>query len=227
LGESHQGIIYIPPSLPAGIRVPVIYLADGDTPHYAPILEAAIRDGRSAPAIIVGIEPGQGPVKGCTTPCDRRMLEYVIDLNPEGPLADDPFGRYLRFVTDELIPYVESRYPASSRREDRVTAGYSNGGAWALAAAEARPDLFGKVLAMSSVSKAVIASVSRLKNVRVYAGDGLLEGGSHRTPQTAAAAKRAGADVKFRQFVAGHSTMLFDMLFSEGISWLLPAPPRR
>lgn len=227
LGEVRRGTIYIPPNTAQGARLPVIYLADGAISNFAPILEAAIRDGRVTPTIIVGIDAAQGTAKGCAEPCDRRGLEYLIDWNAKNPRGDSPFGRHLRFVTDELIPYVDSHYPASPHREDRLTSGYSNGAAWALAAAEMRPDLFGKVLAMSSGSKAVAGYADQLKDTRVYAGAGLLEGGTahQRTREAATAADRAGADVKFRDMVAGHSFAMWDILFADGIGWLLP--PKR
>lgn len=223
LGETRRGTVYIPPAVPRGARLPVIYLADGAVLNFAPILEAAIREGRATPTIIVGIDTAQGTVKGCTAPCDRRGLEYLIDWNLKDPTGDSPFGRHLRFVTDELIPYIDSHYPSSPRREDRLTSGYSNGAAWALAAAEMRPDVFGKVLAMSSGSKAVASYASRLKDAYVYAGAGLLEGGTmhQRTREAATAAHQAGAEVKFRELVAGHSFAMWDVLFADGIGWLL------
>ena len=228
LGEVRRGSVYVPPGIPPQARLPVIYLADGATSNFAPILESAIREGRAAPAIIVGIDSAQGTVDGCIDKCDRRGLEYLVDWNHTETMGSSPFGRHLRFVVDELVPYIEAHYPASPNRQDRVTAGYSNGAAWALAAAEARPDLFGKVLAMSSGSKAVGDYGYRLKDSRVFAGAGILEGGTmhQRTREVAEAAKRAGADVRFRELVAGHSFLLWDILFAEGVSWLLPPPLR-
>lgn len=224
LGEKRRINIYRPHLAPEGQRLPVIYLADGDTAAFAPLAEAATAAGRAAPAMIVGIESGQGALEGCTRdPCDRRMLEYLLEANPSGAQADTRFGHHLRFVTDEVIPYIEKHYPASSRRQDRITAGYSNGGAWALAAAEARPELFGGVLAMSSGSKAAAESADRLKNARVYAGAGQFEPGFLTNTQLAAdTAREAGARVRFRKMIAGHSRSMWEILFVEGLGWLLP-----
>ncbi len=224
LGEKRRINIYVPPDVVAGQQLPVIYLADGNTASFAPIAEAAMVAGRAAPAMIVGIESGQGPVEGCPQkPCDRRMVEYLLDANPAGPQTDTPFGRHLRFVTDELIPYIEKDYPASPRREDRVTAGYSNGGAWALAAAEARPDLFGKVLAMSSGSKAAAEYAGQLKDAQLYAGAGLFEPGFlRRTERAVEVARAAGAKAVMRTMIAGHSRSMWHILFVDGVAWLLP-----
>jgi len=224
LREKRRINIYLPPDLAEGQRLPVIYLADGDTAGFAPLAEAATAGGRAAPAIIVGIESGRGPMEGCGQgPCDRRMLEYLLDVNPTGAQTNTLFGRHLRFVTDELIPYIEKHYPASHRREDRVTAGYSNGGAWALAASEARPDLFGKVLAMSSGSKAAAENAGRLKDAQLYAGAGLFEPGFlKKTEQAVEVARAAGAKAVMRTMIAGHSRSMWHILFVDGIAWLLP-----
>lgn len=222
-GETRTVQVYVPPGTPADARLPVIYLADG--PNYAAMAEAAVRDGRAAPAILVGMPAAEGDAKGCrqVDACDRRMLEYLLDANPDGAQTDTPFARHLRFVTDELLPYIEKHFPVSSKRADRITAGYSNGGAWALAAAEARPDLFGGVLAMSSGSKAAAEYAGRLKDVRVYAGAGVFEPGFHkRTMQAVEVASAAGADAIGRTIVAGHSAAMWDILFADGYAWLLP-----
>jgi hypothetical protein len=94
LGETRTIAIYTPADVAADARLPVIYLADGDVQRFAPIAEAAVSEGRAAPAIIVGIVPGYGAATGCSvTPCDRRMLDYLIDRSAEAPLGDTPFGR--------------------------------------------------------------------------------------------------------------------------------------
>ncbi len=129
----------------------------------------------------------------------------------------------MQFVTDEVVPLIESRYPVSRRREDRITAGHSNGASWALAAAALRPDLFGGVIAMSSGSSATADGAGRLGNARVYAGAGLFEPEFlEATRRAAETARRAGADVRFRTFVGGHSRTMWDVIFAEGVAWLLP-----
>jgi enterochelin esterase-like enzyme len=225
LGEKRRIDIYVPPVASRAGKFPVLYLADGDVAGFAPIAEALTADGRAAPFIIVGIHPGTGRASGCAAePCDQRRLDYKIDDSPGPRLADTPFGRHLRFVADELIPFVEREYPASPRREDRVTMGYSNGASWAFAAAEQRPDLFGNVLAMSSSSKMAAAQGARLAGTRVYAGAGLFEQDFHDiTLNTVDAARAAGARTRWRPIVSGHSRPMWDILFADGIAWLLPA----
>lgn len=224
LGETRQGTIYLPADVPKGVQLPSIYLADGATWQFAPILEAAVRDGRAAPAIIVGIDSADGFVPNCgKSVCDRRNLDYIA-YQAHGDAEPDPqFSRHLRFVADELVPWIEANYPASPRREDRVAAGFSSGAAWAFAAAALRPELFGKVLGMSSGSRATIPYAGRLGSARIYTGAGLFEPYFLvPTRERARLARAAGADVRFRELVAGHSMAMWDILFADGVAWLLP-----
>lgn len=224
LDETRTGTIYVPPDVPADARLPVIYLADGGTGQFAPILEAAIRDGRAAPAMIVGVDSADGFVEGCgETYCDRRNLEYQSTQGTGPTRPDRPFARHLRFVADELRPYVEATYPASQRREDRIVAGYSSGAAWAYAAAALRSELFGAVLGMSAGSPLTLHHAATLKATRVFTGAGLFEPSFLRgTRARAALARHAGADVRLREVLAGHSMAMWDILFADGVAWLLP-----
>ena len=158
LGEERGLFIYVPLGPPPPAGFPVIYMADGGGLELAKIAEASVGDGRSSPAMIVGIQNAVGPSSECThSPCDRRMLEYTPTASPQKLVAGSPFQRHLSFVTDELMAFIERTYPASSNRNDRIVAGYSNGGVWAFSAAALRPAAFGKVLAMSSGNSSSIA----------------------------------------------------------------------
>ena len=228
LGEDRRIMIYVPPDARPDVRLPVIYLADGDIMGFAPVMEALVRDGRAAPAIIVGIR-SEGTATGCVSqPCDRRMLEYLVQANPSGASPDSAFGRHLRFVTEEVIPLVERDFPASSRPQDRITSGFSNGGAWALAAAILRPDLFRNVLALSDGAQWAAEHAEPLRGARVYVGAGLFETGFlARMRAAAAAASAAGAEVHMREIVSGHSRAMWEIMVAEGVAWLLPPRPNR
>jgi enterochelin esterase-like enzyme len=222
LGEARDLVVYVPPDISPGERLPVVYLADGRaTEHYGAIAEAAARDRRAARVIIAGLSSAL-PQPGCANiECDLRTLEYYVDTEPHD--ESGRFGRHMRFVTNEVLPLVESRFPASPRREDPIVAGFSNGGAWALSAAQLRPELFGNVLAMSSGSPAAAAGAGRLGTVRVFAGAGLYEPEFLRTTRAAAElARRSGAHVRYRELVSGHSQSTWELLFAEGLAWLMP-----
>lgn len=223
LGERRKLDIYLPEGIGKAARLPVIYLADGDTQRFAPIAEAAVRAGKAAPAIIVGLHPGENRLPGCNAPCDERAMDYVIDASETGPAGDTHFSRHLNYVVDEVIPYVEATFPASRRREDRMLAGYSNGASWALATAELRPDLFGKVLAMSGGTPRVAERARQLTNEQIFAGAGLFEPNFRSTlAGIVEKARGAGAHAEMHVIVSGHSHFMWDILFEQGIETLLP-----
>lgn len=227
LRERRTISVYLPPDVRKGVVLPVIYLVDGATRSYAPLLEAAVRAGTVAPAILVGIESAEGLATGCAHEgyCDRRNLEYLPHFSDQGSGPISPFGRHLRFVSDEVIPFVESTYPVSARREHRIAAGFSSGAVWAVSTAARRPDLFGIVLGMSPGGRGSVSDASHLRGARVYLGAGLFEPSFLRaTRERAELAKRVGADVRMREIVSGHTQAMWEILFADGIAWLLPSP---
>ena len=103
--------IYLPASYGSGTATyPVIYATDGDTafpPDGRFVNFAKILQRRGTNAILVGI--------GGTV---RRSTDYVL------PGAN----AYHEFITQELIPFVESRFRADPKR--RILSGLSLGGSF-------------------------------------------------------------------------------------------------
>ena len=52
-------------------------------------------------------------------------------------------GRYLDYLCDEVVAFVDERYPTLPAREHRGIAGKSSGGYGAMVAPMLRPDVFG------------------------------------------------------------------------------------
>ena len=83
--EQRRINVYLPSTLQEERRYPVIYMPDGglaeDFPHVANTIDAAIREGRMAPVILVGIENTQrrrdmtGPT---TVKKDRKIAPETI-----------------------------------------------------------------------------------------------------------------------------------------------------
>ena len=142
LGRSFHIHVKVPPDLPADARLPVIYLLDGDQTY--PLMAAYSFYMTFAeemnPAILVGIS------YGTTDPeVNMRNTDFT------GPAASNPqYGgadRFLDVLETELIPEIESRFPADARR--RVLVGQSLGGQFALHAALFRPGLFDLLIAVN------------------------------------------------------------------------------
>ena len=206
--------VYRPPG-PA-CRLPGCILADGASARgFAQVLEPAILAGTVPPVVLVGVHNAVDP--GRPWP-DRRSQEYLPGRNRRR------FGAHLRFVTDEVIPWAASQHGAAEG--SWVSSGFSNGGAWAVAAAQRRPDVFGAVAAFSvGVVPRQLSGAARTAGVRHYLAAGTLETGFRRaTRQWAERLQRAGLPCLYQEWVGGHDPFWWDQQLPAALGWLL-APP--
>lgn len=135
LGEERSLRVFLPPGYDGKAPRPVIYCQDGEQFfNFGRIATAAeqlaFREGRIAP-LIVGIDADAA----------KRTREYA----PSG----DRFAAYGRFVTEEVLPFVEERYGAEASREGRVLAGDSLGATVSLHLALDHPHVSRRVIAFS------------------------------------------------------------------------------
>jgi len=131
---------------------PVIYIQDGNNLFSKSassghnwkldlILNNLIESKIIPKVIVIGI--------GNTANRSSEYEPYVITA-PKSvenlyPIAD----KYLKFVCDELIPYVESNFRVIQEPKSRTIGGSSYGGTFSLYAAIKRPEMFGTILALS------------------------------------------------------------------------------
>jgi enterochelin esterase-like enzyme len=224
LGGERMIQVYVPTGLPAGSRLPVIYLGDGLNPDYVRISAAAVRDGRAQPAIIVGIEnAGSTQDPSCAPRCDPRSREYLVDM-PNATAEESRFENHAAFVIHEVIPLVEANYPAKRGADQRTAMGYSSGGAWALSMATRHPEAFSNAIALSLGWKPAADAARRiLPSARLFLGAGRLEARFlSRTLLAAENARAAGAQVQLSTVNAGHSFENWAILFEQALRWLFP-----
>jgi enterochelin esterase-like enzyme len=135
LGAERPLRIYLPPGYNELLSYPVIYCQDGEQffnfGRIATTMTRAILDEGLEPAIVVGVD----------VDTSIRTSEYA----PEG----GRFTAYCRFFSEELIPYVESHYPARRDRTERILAGDSLGATVCLHLALDYPSLFCRVISLS------------------------------------------------------------------------------
>jgi enterochelin esterase-like enzyme len=107
-----------------------------------------------------------------------------------------------------------------------VAAGFSNGGAWAVAAAQRRPEVFGAVAAFSvGVVPNRISSRARAAGVRHYLAAGTLEPGFRQaTRQWAHRLRLAGLDCRHHEWVGGHDQLWWAQQLPAALGWLLNTP---
>lgn len=235
LGERRAIEIYRPPG---DGPMPVIYLADGEsTSMFAETLHPLIVSGELPAVMIVGLHSGPAVMPEGADVSLIRHQEYLPGWSGE---PQPRFIAHDRFLVDEVMPLAES-LGASSRPQDRVVAGYSNGAAWAVAMATDHPDLFGKVMALSFgwTDGGLMSRIRAGRYGDVWLGAGTLEPPFHNVTRQAAEVLEPLADrVTFDSRVAGHSPVMWHDQFPVAVVWLfnpdgrrfnpgsaLPAPP--
>lgn len=130
-------------------RFPVLYLNDGQnlfdsarafggvTWRVAETVNHLVRDKRIPPLIVVGIDHGDV----------RRAREYLPVEDARNREARRPLGRqYAEFVTREVVPFIEARYPAARGAANRGFGGSSYGAVAALFTSLQSPGVFGRLL---------------------------------------------------------------------------------
>jgi hypothetical protein len=114
-------------------------LADGASARsFAEVLEPAILARTVPPVLLVGVHNAVDPASPWP---DRRAQEYVPGHHRRR------FDAHLGFVTDEVIPWATGHLGVAAG--PWVSAGFSNGGDWAVAAAQRRSEVFAAVAAFS------------------------------------------------------------------------------
>lgn len=157
--------VYLPPGFQAWISYPVIYCQDGEQffnfGRIATYAQKYILEEGWDPFVIVGVD----------VDTDLRTAEYT----PDG----ERYCSYTRFLTEELIPWVESHYPVRNDRDQRILAGDSLGGAISVSLAVTYPSLFSKIISLSGAFYDTyceqIKPVSSLEYLRVWMIVGLQE----------------------------------------------------
>lgn len=164
VGAKRPATVYLPPGYSSATKYPVLYLLHGiggNETHWtqpgnaAAILDNLIADGKAEPMIVVmpngraSSKPstlfgGPGGPGGPGAGGDQgdRMAGMAVEFE-----AYEAFGQEL---LNDLIPYIEANYSASSERSERALAGLSMGGGQSLNFGLANVDTFAWVGGFSS-----------------------------------------------------------------------------
>ena len=149
LGHTRKILIYLPPGFQkTGPKCATVYIQDGQNvfdPRTAAFgvdwamhraADKAIAENRVRPLVIVAIYNSK-----------QRFAEYTPTPDPrhKGGGAQ----QYLKFIIEELRPYIESTYNTSQASSDTCIMGSSLGGLLALYAGWRHPDKFGLVGSLS------------------------------------------------------------------------------
>ena len=151
--------VYRPPGS-GHAQLPSIYVIQGYTgqadmwlgrtafePTSIERVDALFADGGFPPAIVV-------------------FVDAWTSLGGSQFLNSTSTGRYMDYLCDEIVPFVDSRYPTAASREHRGIAGKSSGGYGAMVVPMLRPDVFG---AFASHSGDALFEVTYLPEFRQVA----------------------------------------------------------
>jgi len=200
LGAERIVRVWRPPHFSRRTRYAVFYLNDGqnlfgdgdpDSGGGWKIDETAARlldQHAIEPLIVVGIDNGGDHARGV----DYLPVPDAFTDHPDPPGAD----RYLSFVIDELIPFIDRKYPTRRGPPHTGFGGSSYGAASACYAALSRPGVFGRLLLESpsvGVGGGVMLERAQSLNVwpeRIVMGVGSGEGRGGRTSTDSGQADR-------------------------------------
>lgn len=199
LGYPKRFTVYTPPGIDRLKDVPVLYLTDGhefshDEMGALPIiLDNLIAAGRIRPVMAVFVDP-----RAVDTGENKRGPELLT--NP----------RFQSFLTAELIPWIDARYPTRPLAEARAIAGMSLGGLHATYTAMRQPQWFGLIGVLSPyylAKPAVLAEVEKAKRqpVRLFVGQGTYDYDVENTRRLRDVLTEKRYDFKYIEANDGHS----------------------
>lgn len=139
LGQERTIYLYLPPGYEADgtARYPTLYINDGQDRKILRLRETLARlYARRAirPFLVIAIPTGEG-----------RLQEYGTAVAPNAHGLGERAGAYGRFVTEELLPYVESHFQVQTSPHSRAFLGASLGGLSAFDIVWNHPHLFLRV----------------------------------------------------------------------------------
>lgn len=140
LDETRMFWIHLPADgIREGVRYPVLYLLDGETQLGGMAAVLSYYMYSHAPEmIVVAIANGMHR--------DRDLTVSKVETVNGWPMAESGGAdRFLDFMADELIPYIDATYPTTSYR---TLVGHSYGGLFTVNTLLQRPDLFSTYIAM-------------------------------------------------------------------------------
>ncbi len=144
--------VWLPPGYGKdAAHYPVLYMHDGQNLFDAftagaggewgmdEIATRLIATGKMRPIIIVGIANR-----------DTRVAEYTMTPDPHFPNSVPAGDKYIRFVIEEVKPFIDKTYRTMPEKENSAIAGSSLGALISLFIVREHPDVFGTVGSMST-----------------------------------------------------------------------------
>ena len=142
LKESREIYIQLPANYSSGNnqKYPVVYILDGEVflPAAANVLDF-YSGGFMPEMVLIGVSNSKNRMRDLTTSTIKTM--YGRPFNQKNGEA----ANFIKFIEDELIPFVEDKYPVSNYRS---LIGHSYGGLFAIYSLINHPHLFANYIAI-------------------------------------------------------------------------------
>lgn len=229
LGETRKLAIYLPPGHTPEKDWPVLFFADGISVSYtARLIEPIIVAGDMAPVVIVGLLSGQGGIvedrSDVTVKTDLRNADYLPRFDEGAP---ERFDQHMRFVTDTVIPWAETRFGAGRNDQLRGVTGKSSGGTFALYAGYLNPDLFDVAIPQSPGAGTLFDADPAPGNAaEFWISAGTLEISFLKSAGASAKSLAdAGYRTHFRTYFAGHAPDQWDQGLADALPKAFPPAP--
>ena len=181
VGSNRRALVYTPPGYSKKKKYPVLYLLHGiggdekewlNGGHPQVILDNLYADGKIEPMIVV-------------MPNGRAMKDDRAGGNIMAQDKVQAFATFEKDLLNDLIPYIEKKYPVFTDSEHRAIAGLSMGGGQSLNFGLGNPDKFAWIGGFSSApntkppqelapNPAVIKEKVKLLFICCGASDGLI-----------------------------------------------------
>jgi S-formylglutathione hydrolase FrmB len=141
--------VYLPPGVEAGRdgrRYPSIYVLQGLTGQVdmwwnRPALRPSVPE--RIDALFAGDAAGEAGRSGPPPPAIVVLVDAWTSLGGSQYLNSPGTGRYLDYLCDEVVAFVDQRYPTLAERAHRGVTGKSSGGYGAMVVPMLRPQVFG------------------------------------------------------------------------------------
>lgn len=225
LGGSRGGFLYYPARYRTTRRYPLVVVHDGsdyiDFASMRTVLDNLIHR-LAIPELLV-----------CFVNSPDRLKEYA---------AYEP---HARFLTEELVPWLEARLPLDARPQSRCLMGASFGAVAALSTAWTYPGFWGRLLLQSGsfaftdigrthqrgeLFDPVVTFVNELRKdirpmaERIFVSCGMYESLIYENRSLVPLLDASGMQVRFAEARDGHNWENWRDRLQEGLSWLFQGP---
>ena len=224
LGRESRLRIYLPARFRRSRRYALLVVHDGgdflDYAGMSTVLDNLIHRLEVAGMVVAFSEPGQ------------RLVEY----------ADNP--AHTRFLSDELVPWLEARYPLLPDPASRGLMGASFGAVASLAAAWRHPGRFGRLLLLSGsfaftdigpnprgpAFAPIVTFMNEFRKrpgplrERMFVACGTYESLIYENRSIVPVLQSTGAEVRYVEARDGHNWENWRDRLRDGLSWLFPGP---